>query len=455
MDHDCPVAIAGDRIEHPLSTRRTRRDDASPHHDDRKRILNIVIATALVNGLELFDVIVFGLFAAIIGGQFFPFAGATNAALFAAATFGAGFWARPLGALVIGAYADRFGRRKALIATCWIATLGTAAIAFCPPYGMLGIAAPVIVVVARILQGLAAGGEIGPSSAFVMEAVPATRRGYFVCCQLAGNGLAPLLAASVGAILSGLLSPAQLSAWGWRIAFAVGIPLVAVSYYARRQLSDADARNSAKSKSGGKAYEPIRELFRHHGKTLALATLLTSCSTVPLYAVVLYMPTFMSHVIHKPIVTGFLSTVISALLLMALSPLLGLLIDKTPRRKPLLLAAAVGGALAAYPVILLITRVGTAAALLIGVSCMTAFAAFGGCVAAVFVLEALPRHVRATGRGTSYALGAALFGGTSPLIVTALIKWTGDPVSIAWYVVPCCLLSAGAVLGLKEKRWDA
>ncbi len=450
MDHDCPVAIAGDRIDHPSST---RPSNASSQRYDRKRILKIVIATALVNGLELFDVLVFGLFATIIGGQFFPFAGVTKAGLFVAATFGVGFLARPVGALVIGAYADRFGRRKALVATCWIATLGTVAIALCPTYATLGIAAPVIVVVARILQGLAAGGDIGPSSAFVMEAVPASRRGFFVSCQLAGNGLAPLLGASVGALLSGFLSPAQLSAWGWRIAFAVGIPLIALSYYARRQLSDVDARYSGKS--GGKAFEPIRELFRHHGRTLVLTTLLAPCSTVPLYAVVLYMPTYMSHVIHKPIVTGFLSTVMSALLLMALSPLLGLLIDKMPRRKPLLLAAAVGGALAVYPVFLLITRKGTAAALLIGVSCMTAIVAFCGCVAAVVVLEALPKHVRATGRGTSYALGAALFGGTAPLIVTALIKWTGDPVSVAWYVAPCCLLSAGAVLGLKEGRWDA
>jgi MHS family proline/betaine transporter-like MFS transporter len=450
MDHDRPVAIAGDRIEQPSSI---RRNDASPHLDDRTRILKIVIATALVNGLELFDVMVFGLFAAIIGGQFFAFAGAAKSALFAAVAFGASFWARPVGALVIGAYADRFGRRKALIATCWIATLGTAALALCPPYATLGIAAPAIVVAARILQGLAAGGEIGPSSAFVMEAVPASRRGYFVSCQLAGNGLAPLLGALVGVLLSDLLSPAQLSAWGWRIAFAVGMPLVALSYYARRQLSDVDARFSRKP--GGKAYKPVRKLFRHHGRTLVLATLLTSCSTVPLYAVVFYMPTYMSHVIHKPIVTGFLSTAISALLLMALSPLLGLLIDKMPRRKPLLLAAAVGGALAVYPVFLLVTRIGTAAALLIGVSCMTVIVAFGGCVAAVLVLEALPRHVRATGRGTSYALGAALFGGTAPLIVTALIKWTGDPVSIAWYVAPCCLLSAGAVLRLKEGRWVA
>jgi MHS family proline/betaine transporter-like MFS transporter len=203
---------------------------------------------------------------------------------------------------------------------------------------------------------------------------------------------------------------------------------------------------------GGKAYEPIRELFRHHGRTLVLATLLTCCTTVPLYAVVLYMPNYMSHVIHMPLVTGFLSTAISAVLLIALSPLSGLLIDKMPRRKPLLLAAAVGGALAVYPIFLLITRIGTATALLVGVSCMTAIVALGGCVSAVLVLEALPRHVRATGRGTSYALGAGLFGGTAPLVVTALIKWTGDPVSIAWYVAPCCLLSAGAVLGLKEKR---
>jgi MFS transporter, MHS family, proline/betaine transporter len=449
MDRDRPTATDEFHNEDCFSIQRA--DKPTPH-GEHAHILKLVLTTALLNGLELFDFTVFGLFAAIIAGQFFPFANAANAVLLAVGTFGAGFLVRPLGAMMIGAYADRFGRRSALLATCWLATLGTAAIALCPPYATLGIAAPLIVVAARFVQGLAAGGEIGPAAALIMEAAPASRRGYVVGLQLAGNGLAPLLGASVGTLMSSVLSHAQLAAWGWRIAFAVGIPLVLVAYYARRQLFDTDGGYSDRSGDGERTCGPVGELFQHHGRTLFLATLLMCFRTVPLYAIVLYMPTYMSHVIHKPVVTGFFSSAISALLLMLLAPLSGLLIDTLPRRKPLLVATTVASALAVYPLFLLITRVGSAAALLIGVSCMTAIIAIGGCVATVLVLEALPRHVRATGHGTSYALGVALFGSTAQFIVTALIKWTGNPMSIAWYVAPCCLLSVGAALGLRENR---
>ncbi len=446
MDPDRPIDYDVERKElcSPVPS-----DDSPKHRRRRSTVMKVVIATAMVNGLELFDFTVFGLFAAVVATQFFPFANAADAVLFAVGTFGAGFLFRPLGAIVIGAYADRFGRRSALLATCWMATLGTAAIVLCPPYATAGVVAPLIVALSRVLQGLAAGGEIGPAAALVMEVVPASQRGYMLGWQLVGNGLALALGALAGFALSAVLSPAQLSAWGWRVAFALGIPLLVAAYYIRRHFFDSDIvyRNlSVKRESG-----PVSELFRHHCGTVVRATLLTCFRTVPLYAIVFYMPTYMGHVIHKPLVTGFLASALSGLLLMVLAPLSGALVDKLPCRKPLLLVTATLSALAVYPLFLLITVVGTSTALLIGVACMTAIVAVGGCVAVVLVLEALPRPVRATGHGTSYALGTALFGSTAQFVVTGLVKWTGDPMSIAWYVAPCCLLSVGAALGFKER----
>jgi len=413
----------------------------------RGELLRIVVAASLVNGLEIFDFTVFGFFAVQIGDQFFPAHDPMTSLLLAVATFGVGFFMRPLGAMIIGNYADRVGRRAAMTTTSWMMALGTAAIGACPSFASIGVAAPLIVITGRVLQGLATGGEIGATASFVMEAGPLSRRGYLIGWQLAAQGAAALLGASLGALITRSVSPSHLAEWGWRIPFLIGLLIVPIGLYVRRHLRETTIPEA----NGRKASAAFTELFREHGMALILATLMIMGRTVPTYAIVFYMPSYLTRVMHMPASTGFLSSVLSALLLVVLSPLSGLLADRLPRRKPLVLLTSGCMALLVYPAFLMITRMHSVWSVLCSVGVVSALLALGASAGTVLVLEALPPRVRASGLALSYALGVALFGGTAQFICTGLVKWTGDPMSAAWYVVVACLLSFCALVVFKEK----
>jgi MHS family proline/betaine transporter-like MFS transporter len=411
-------------------------------------LAKVIFATSLVSGLELFDFTVFGFFAAMIGDQFFPSANPMTSLLLAVATFGVGFFMRPLGAVLIGAYADRSGRRAAFNVTIWLTTLGTAAIAFCPPFATIGVAAPVILVAGRLLQGFAAGGDVGVATTLTMELAPASRRGYMVGWQLSGQGGAALLGASLGMLLTHTMPPVALASWGWRIPFVIGLLIVPAGMYFRRRVQTPAVVHRA----GDQAQGTLAELCREHGRTTALATLMMLWRTVPVYAIVFYMPSYMTRVVHLPAMVGFSSSALSALLLVVIAPLSGLLADRLPRRRPLVLATSGLTALLVYPVFLLVTHKHGAWPILLGVGMITALIALGTSANTLLVLEALPARVRASGLAISYALGVALFGGTAQSIVTALIKWTGDPISVVWYIAPSCVASFCATALFKERR---
>ncbi|MGH8785138.1 MAG: MFS transporter [Cupriavidus necator] len=409
-----------------------------------------VVATSLVSGLETFDFTVFGFFAAMIGDQFFPAEDPLTSLLLAVGTFGVGFLIRPLGAMMIGAYADRVGRRAAMTRTIVLMTIGTAAIALCPPFAMIGAAAPVIIIIGRALQGFAVGGEIGVAATYVMEAGPVSIRGRVVSWQFVSQGAAALLGASLGALLTKVMSAEDLASWGWRLPFLVGLLIVPVGLYVRRHLPEVPIVD----RKDGTAATPLAELCREHGRTMLLATLIRIGQTIPVYVIVYYMPSYLTRVMHIPAITGFLSSTLSALLLTIVPPLSGLLIDRLPRRKPLALLASGGTALLAYPVFLLITRADGVLPVLCGVGLISAMVALGAAACTLLVLEAFPARVRASGTAVSHALSVALFGGTAQFIVTALIKLTGNPMSAAWYMGSTCLLSFGAVVLIKEKRTE-
>jgi MHS family proline/betaine transporter-like MFS transporter len=431
--HTPPVAVC----DQPVADGKTRRG-----------LPQVIFATTLVSGLELFDFTVFGFFAAMIGDQFFPSTNPMTSLLLAVGTFGVGFFMRPLGATLIGAYADRVGRRAALNATILLTSLGTAAVALCPPFATIGVAAPVIVVAGRLLQGFAAGGDVGVATTLVMELSPASRRGYMVGWQLAGQGGAALLGASLGMLLTRTMPPAALASWGWRIPFLIGLLIVPAGIFFRRRLLDP----AVVVRAGDRAEGMLVELCREHGTTTALATLMMLWRTVPVYAIVFYMPSYLTRVVHLPAIIGFRSSALSALLLVVVSPLSGLLADRLPRRKPLVLVTSGLTALLVYPAFLLITRTHGAWPVLLGVGLITALIALGTSANTLFVLEAFPARVRASGLAISYALGVALFGGTAQFVVTGLIKWTADPMSAVWYIAPSCVVSFCAAALFKERR---
>ncbi|WP_144148701.1 MFS transporter [Paraburkholderia sp. BCC1884] len=414
----------------------------------RRRAAEIVFATSLIGGLELFDFTVFGFFAAMIGDQFFPSKDPLTSLLLAVATFGVGFFMRPLGAVLIGAYADRGGRRAAFNSTIWLTSLGTAAIALCPPFATIGVAAPVILVAGRLLQGFAAGGDVGVATTLAMEFAPPSRRGFMVGWQLAGQGGAALLGATLGMLLTQIMSPAALASWGWRIPFFVGLLIVPAGIYFRRRISTPDAA----ARTGGSSRRTLAELCREHGSTTVLAMLMMLWRTVPVYAIVFFMPSYMTRVLHLPGAVGFSCSALSALLLVVMSPFAGLLADRLPRRKPLVLATSGLTALAVYPVFLLITQSHAVWPILLGVGLISALIALGTGANTLLVLEALPVRVRASGLAISYAFGVALFGGTAQSVVTGLVKWTGDPMSAVWYIAPSCAVSFFAAALFKEQR---
>jgi MFS transporter, MHS family, proline/betaine transporter len=417
---------------------------ASPREIRRR-----IVSASLVTAFEMFDFTVFGYFAAMIGAKFFPAGDPMTSLLLAVGSFGVGFFLRPLGALALGAYADRVGRRAALTRTVWLAGLGTAVIAVCPDYAAIGVAAPIAVVLARALQGFALGGDIGVAAAYLMEAGPAARRGARVNWQVASQGAAALLGATFGLVLTHLLSPQALEAWGWRVPFWFGLLVLPVGVYLRSRLHDlGDVDNTARAP----AAPPFVELWREHGRTLGLAMLMIMGQSIPVYAIVYFMPSYVIRVMHLPASTGFAVSASSALLLFALPPFVGRLLDRLPRRKPVALAGAAATTLLSAPVFVLIDSARSLPAMLIGVGLISVSMAFSAGTVALLVLEALPVRVRASGLALAHALSVALFGGTAQFIVTALVKWSGNPLAAAWYVTPACCVSLCAVALFKERR---
>ncbi|RQR24000.1 MFS transporter [Burkholderia sp. Bp9143] len=426
-------------------------DPLSGNQEPPRELSKAVVAASLVTGLEMFDFTVFGFFAVVIGDRFFPANDPMTSLLWAVATFGIGFFMRPVGAMVIGTYADRVGRRAAMARTSWMMALGTAALGLCPSFASIGVIAPLIVIAGRSLQGFAVGGDIGVAAAFVLEAGPVSRRGYLVSWQLASQGAAALLGATLGVLITSTVSPAALALWGWRIPFLIGLLIAPVGLYVRRRLRD----DPFLANGAGHAGPPLTELFRQHGTTIVLAMLMTMGQTIPVYAIVYFMPSYATRVMHMPAVTGFQASALSALLLVVIPPLAGRLIDSLPRRKPLALVASGCSALLVYPVFLMIARATSVLPILCGVAVFSIMVAFGAVAVTLLVLEALPAQVRASGMAVSHALSVALFGGTAQFIVTGLIKWTGDPLSAAWYVAPACGVSFCALMLFKERRAEA
>jgi MFS transporter, MHS family, proline/betaine transporter len=424
-------------------------DQPSGNQENPRELLKTVVAASLVTGLEMFDFTVFGFFAVMIGDQFFPAKDPMTSLLWAVGTFGIGFFMRPLGAMMIGAYADRVGRRAAMTRTSWMMALGTAALGLCPSFASIGVIAPLIVIAGRSLQGFAVGGDIGVAATFVMEAGPVSRRGSRVSWQLSSQGAAALLGATLGVLLTSTVSPAALASWGWRIPFLIGLLIAPVGLYVRRRLREDPIPAAARN-----AGTPLAELCREHGTTILLAMLMMMGQTIPVYAIVYYMPSYVTRVMHMPAITGFLASALSALLLVVIPPLSGRLVDRLPRRKPLALLASGCTAFLVYPVFLMITRATSALPILCGVGLISTMVALGAGAVALLVLEALPARVRASGMAVSHALHVALFGGTAQFIVTGLIRWTGDPMSAAWYVAPACAVSFCALMLFKEQRFE-
>lgn len=385
------------------------------------------------NALEFYDFLTFSFFALQIGSVFFPGKDTTSSLLFTLATFGVGFATRPLGGVIIGTLGDTWGRKPAMLFSFGLMGAAVVGLALTPSYAAIGWYAPLLAVLFRLLQGFALGGEVGPTTAFLLESAPPGRRGFYVSLQNATQYFATLCAGLVGFVLASLLSPAELNAWGWRIAMLLGAGVVPFALKIRARLPETLHETRSHP---GKHRGPMGGLLR-----LALLGLaMLASATIGTY-VINYMTTFASHTLGVPSSWAFGATIAGGSGAM-LGALLGGLLSDRLGRKPVMVASSLMLLAVVVPSFAAMVRFHSLIVLLGG----TALMALGvGLLAASVVIsltESMPVSLRAGGLGIVYALSISSFGGTAQFVVTWLIAITGSPLA------PACYMTAAVVLGL-------
>jgi MHS family proline/betaine transporter-like MFS transporter len=404
-------------------------------------------AAVLGNLLEWYDFAVYGYLALTLAVLFFPKGDELTALLATFAAFGVGFVVRPLGAIVIGRLADARGRKAALTLTIFLMALGTVLIGLLPTYPSIGVAAPALLVLARLMQGFAAGGEWGGATAFIVEWAPERRRGLFGSFQQSSVAAGLLLGSGVTALLSTLLTSEQLEAWGWRIPFLLGGILAPVGVYMRRNIEETPAYSSARSEPAPPPTHPAPAVLA------ARAFGFTVLWTTAYYILLAYLPTFMQKHLGLRRTEALWSNTLALLVLVVAAPVAGALSDRVGR-KPLLLICCVGLALLSYPLFQLMLSQPTLATVA-GVQVVFALliAAFSGPGPAA-IAEIFPTRVRATWMSTGYSLSVAIFGGFAPFVATWLIARTGSPSSPTWYLIGAALISTLVIVSLRESAHD-
>lgn len=392
-----------------------------------------VISSSIGNALEWFDVLIYGAFAVVIAKLFFPTGDDTVSLLLTFATFGVSFFMRPLGAIILGAYSDRVGRKAALSLSIVLMTIGTALIAFMPTYSSIGLWATAGIVLARLIQGFSAGGEFGSSTAFLVEHAP-HRRGFFSSWQVASQGLSLLMAAAFGAALNGWLSSEQLLSWGWRLPFLFGLLIGPAGFYIRRHLEESPEFATAE-----RTETPLRDTFDSQKMRLLIGTGSVIMATVSVY-LSLYMPTYAIKQLGMPAWSSYAATLVSGLIMMLGSPLVGELSDKHGRT-PFMIVSSLAFVLLTYPMFVFLTGSPSFINLLllqivIGVLMTMYFAAMPALLADIF-----PVQTRGTGMSLSYNIAVMLFGGFAGLIITWLIQVTGNKLSVSYFVIVGAALS--------------
>jgi MFS family permease len=402
-----------------------------------------VTAAVIGNALEFYDFTTYAFFAVQIGHAFFPGRSAFESLMLSLATFGAGFFSRPIGAIVIGALADRAGRRPAMLLSFGLMGLAILGLALTPSYAQIGLAAPLLALSFRLLQGFALGGEVGPTTAFLIESAPPGRRGLYGGWQGASQGLATLFGGLIGVGLSAALNPHQLDAWGWRIAFLIGALVLPLGLIIRRNLPET--RDHVEE---AHAAHPDTPGLRGHGRTILLGLALVGSFTTATY-VFQYMTTYASMTLHMKAGVAFGATVVSGAVGLVFTLLGGALSDRFGRRWLVLVPRLLFLA-ATYPAFVLMVRRHDAITLLSAVGLMGALSSMSSGPGLILLAESIRKEVRGLVLATVYAVALAVFGGTTQPIITALIHVTGDPLAPAWYMMAATAVGIVAVSLMRE-----
>lgn len=410
-----------------------------------------VAAAVIGNALEWYDFVIFGFLTVVISPLFFPAESEYASLLLTTATFGVGFFMRPVGGIVLGIYADHKGRKAALLLIIVLMTVAIGMIGFAPTYAAIGVAAPLIIVAARLLQGFATGGEFASATSFLIESAPPHRRGLYGSWQMVGQGLAVLLGAILGTLLTHTLSAGTLAGWAWRIPFLLGLVIGPVGLFIRRHLQETEAFLAAQ---GAQAKGPgFAETLAANLKEVLVCIGVVTAGTISFYIILLYMPTFVRTQLHLPLQEAFLAQAIGLAGMVVLAPLSGALSDRVGR-KPIII-----GSLAIYLALIypsfhwLLAEPAFAKLVAVQLVLCCLLGIFFGPMSTALA-EQFPAAVRSTGLGIAYNLGVMVFGGFAPFFVTWLIGTTGSPIAAAYYVMFGASVGIVAAFFLTERALE-
>lgn len=410
-----------------------------------------VAAGAIGNVLEWFDYGVYGTLAAIISDVFFPNKDPLTSLLYTFAVFGVGFLIRPVGSIVFGHIGDKYGRKRALSLTILIMSVSTCLIGLIPSFTTIGIMAPFLLTLTRLLQGISAGGEWGGSVSFIVEYANEKRRGFYGSWQQVSLGGGFMLGSLIGIILINSLTKDQLYSWGWRLPFIIGsILLGVVGWYMRSQLEDTPVYKKAEERQTV-IKNPILTAVRSNFKGMVQAIGFTMVWTGSFYILLTFMPNYINRVLKLPLSQSLLVNFFSYFVLIILEPIAGHLSDKIGR-KPILVTACVGFAFLTYPLFILI-RNGNFLNLVLAQLVLGFFLAIYSGAGVAFNAEIFPTNVRYSTLSIAYNIANPLFGGMAPFIATYMVAVTGNNIAPAFYVVVAAIVSLVAILTLPD-RYD-
>jgi metabolite-proton symporter len=409
---------------------------------ERSSKIRAVVRVASGNFLEMYDFMVFGYYAAAIGRAFFPTGNEFASLMLSLATFGAGFLMRPLGALVLGAYIDHHGRRRGLMLTLALMSVGTLSIAVVPGFSVIGVAAPLLVLAGRLLQGFSAGVELGGVSVYLSEIATPGNKGFYTSWQSGSQQVAVVFAASLGVLLNRVLDPVQMTSWGWRVPLFVGCAIIPFLFVIRRSLQETEEFAQRRHHPSPSA---ILRSTVANWRVVLVGVALVTMTTVSFYTITAYTPTFGQKVLRLTAGDSLVVTLCVGLSNLLWLPLMGALSDRIGRR-PILVACTALALLTVYPVMSwLVSAPSFTALLLVELWLSFLYASYNGAMIP-FLTEIMPAEVRTSGFSLAYSIATAIFGGFTPAISTWLIHTTGNRAMPGAWLSFAALCGLGAVL---------
>lgn len=414
---------------------------------ERLAVRNITAAT-VGNALEFYDFITYAFFAIQIGRCFFPNTNAYANLMLSLATFGAGFITRPIGGIIIGSYADRVGRRPAMILSFTLMGVAIIAMALIPSYARIGIAAPILAVLARMVQGFSLGGEVGPTTAYLLESAPLHRRGFVVAWQAASQAIAATLAGLVGLILASTMSASALTDYGWRIAFLLGAVTLPVGLWMRRGLPETLHAPEHHTVAPSAKAANVFATFRQNARIIVLGLIVLASGTIGTY-LFNYLTTFAQSTLKMTPTVAFAGTFAQNVISLFAVLFGGWLSDRIGRR-PVMIYPRFLFLVLLLPAFYWIVEARSATALIVGSAILSLLGSVGGGAFYAALTESLPKRIRGGAFATIYAFSIALFGGTTQLVVTWLIHVTGNPLAPAYYWLVAATIGTAAAMAIIE-----